>query len=458
MTLSLNNARKSYTGDGSTTAFTGPACIDATHLEVKLLDLDTEVMGAALTINTHYTVTGANTFSSGQNRAATTVTMMTAPTVDQELYIDLIPPPTQDLAYPEAGSFPALSHATALDRITMQLQAISLYLRKVMTFPDGIDLDFELPVPSARRGKALVFDDDTTAAPNVADLTVSSFYFSSGAPDNGDGANGDVNFDETTWDVYEKVAGAWSLVGTISGQTGAAGATWLSGSGAPSDGSGANGDFYFRTATSDVYTKSGGTWGSPIANLQGASGAGTGDVVGPAGVTDGRFALFDGGTGKLIKQHTGAPGALAVLNTVAAGQIDAGAVTFAKLSDVATATQIRNNTADKIITTDDAWSAAEPVAVSYSGSWAPDLNAGNVQEMTLTGNLTMGAPTNAKAGQPVVIFLIQDGTGSRTISIPSSFDLGSFTPSTAAGAIDMIVGVVRDTSPLQIIGSYLTAR
>lgn len=60
-------------------------------------------------------------------------------------------------------------------------------------------------------------------------------------------------------------------------------------------------------------------------------GAGTGDVVGPASVTDGRFALFDTTSGKLIKQHTGAPGALAVKNTVATADIDNDAVTFDKL-------------------------------------------------------------------------------------------------------------------------------
>ncbi|MGH6893723.1 MAG: DUF2793 domain-containing protein, partial [Dongiaceae bacterium] len=37
---------------------------------------------------------------------------------------------------------------------------------------------------------------------------------------------------------------------------------------------------------------------------KGADGAGTGDVVGPASSTDGRFALFDGATGKLLKQHS----------------------------------------------------------------------------------------------------------------------------------------------------------
>jgi hypothetical protein len=213
---------------------------------------------------------------------------------------------------------------------------------------------------------------------------------------------------------------------------------------------------YFRTSNSDIYQKAAGTWGSPIANIQGASGAGTGDVVGPAGVTDGRIALFDGATGKLIKQHTGAPGALAVLNTVDTAQIDDEAITLAKIAAaaLATAAEIADNTADKIITTDEAWTAAEPEAVAYAGSWAPDLDDGNFQTMTLTGALNMGSPTNAKAGQPVVIVLEQDGTGGRAITLPSEFELGSFTPSTAANAVDVIAGIVLDTSPLRIVGSY----
>lgn len=43
---------------------------------------------------------------------------------------------------------------------------------------------------------------------------------------------------------------------------------------------------------------------------------GSGDVVGPASSVDGRFALFDGLTGKLLKQSTLSPGALAALSTI----------------------------------------------------------------------------------------------------------------------------------------------
>lgn len=58
--------------------------------------------------------------------------------------------------------------------------------------------------------------------------------------------------------------------GGVKGDTGAAGATWTSGTAVPSGGN--DGDFYFRSSTGDVYKKTSGTW-SIDANLTGATGA-----------------------------------------------------------------------------------------------------------------------------------------------------------------------------------------
>jgi len=76
------------------------------------------------------------------------------------------------------------------------------------------------------------------------------------------------------------------------GATGAAGSngtngyTWYSGSGTPGSGTGVDGDYYFRTATGDVYNKVAGSWGSPVANLTGATGAaGATGATGAAGAT-----------------------------------------------------------------------------------------------------------------------------------------------------------------------------
>ncbi len=71
------------------------------------------------------------------------------------------------------------------------------------------------------------------------------------------------------------------------GTNGVDGATWRSGSGAPSNGTGVNGDHYFRTDTDDVYLRSGGTY-SIVANIKGSTGSqgiqGIQGIQGPAGV------------------------------------------------------------------------------------------------------------------------------------------------------------------------------
>ena len=67
------------------------------------------------------------------------------------------------------------------------------------------------------------------------------------------------------------------------------GAQWLNGSGVPSGALGNDGDYYINTANNDVYTKSSGSWGSPILNITGATGAtgatGSTGATGTAGST-----------------------------------------------------------------------------------------------------------------------------------------------------------------------------
>ncbi len=70
------------------------------------------------------------------------------------------------------------------------------------------------------------------------------------------------------------------------GASGTDGATILSGSGVPSDGTGNNGDLYIRTSNGALYVKAAGTWGAAIVNLTGPTGAtGSTGATGPAGST-----------------------------------------------------------------------------------------------------------------------------------------------------------------------------
>jgi collagen type VII alpha len=78
--------------------------------------------------------------------------------------------------------------------------------------------------------------------------------------------------------------GAAGPTGTTgpTGSTGPAGATWYEGAGVPSNGLGANNDFYFRS-NGDVYQKAAGSWGSPVASILGPTG--TTGATGPTGAT-----------------------------------------------------------------------------------------------------------------------------------------------------------------------------
>lgn len=137
----------------------------------------------------------------------------------------------------------------------------------------------------------------------------------SGAP-GAIGTDGDYYLDNAATRLYgPRTAGAWGSGIVLIGPTGSAGAdgadgaagsagadgadgrTLLSGSGAPSGGTGADGDFYINTAVPAIYgPKTAGAWGSAT-SLIGATGA-----EGAAG-----SAGADGADGKTILYGTVAP-------------------------------------------------------------------------------------------------------------------------------------------------------
>jgi len=58
-----------------------------------------------------------------------------------------------------------------------------------------------------------------------------------------------------------------------------------------------------------------------------------------------------------------------------------------------------------------------------------DASQGNIFRVTLGGNRTMGAPTNASKGQLIIYRIKQDGTGSRTITWNAIFRFSTDLPS-----------------------------
>jgi hypothetical protein len=86
-----------------------------------------------------------------------------------------------------------------------------------------------------------------------------------------------------------------------------------------------------------------------------------------------------------------------------------------------------------------------------SGTITLDFGSSNNFKMTLTGTSTLGAPTNASGGQSGSIFILQDGTGSRTLAYNAVFAFaGGSAPTltTAASGQDALLYYVQDASTI----------
>ena len=84
---------------------------------------------------------------------------------------------------------------------------------------------------------------------------------------------------------------------------------------------------------------------------------------------------------------------------------------------------------------------ADIVSLTDAASIAIDFNAGQNFAVQLTDNRTLENPTNCVPGQTGSIFIIQDGTGSRTLSFGANYKFPSGTAptlSTGASACDRI--------------------
>jgi hypothetical protein len=77
---------------------------------------------------------------------------------------------------------------------------------------------------------------------------------------------------------------------------------------------------------------------------------------------------------------------------------------------------------------------------NWTGTVTPNRNNGTIQKYTLTGNITLNAPTNMSAGQSLTLILTQDSPGNRDLTASASylFAGGFNTLSNGAGEIDML--------------------
>jgi|DEB0MinimDraft_10_1074344.scaffolds.fasta_scaffold25755_2 hypothetical protein len=103
-----------------------------------------------------------------------------------------------------------------------------------------------------------------------------------------------------------------------------------------------------------------------------------------------------------------------------------------------------------------AYSSPVSVAVSTS-SVEYDLGAGNNFTTVLNANVTFENPVNPQPGQSGIIYVRQDGTGSRTVSFAANWQFSGGngpTLSTAASAVDALIYNVRTSTAIS--GFFVT--
>lgn len=112
------------------------------------------------------------------------------------------------------------------------------------------------------------------------------------------------------------------------------------------------------------------------------------------------------------------------------------------LGNAATAAEVRAGTDDTLqITPKNLVDAVAATALTDAATIAWNMATLWNAAVILGGNRTMGVPTNPKPNMTYVLEVLQDGTGSRTLSWPSNFDFGAAGApvlSTGAGKRDII--------------------
>lgn len=173
MTVQTTASRADYTGNGSTTVFSVPFYfIDQTHILVLRTQISTGVV-TTLALTTNYTVSGVGVSTGGS------ITCLVAPTADQKISILRNIPLTQLTHYVENDPFPAASHETALDKLTMEVQQVNeVAARALQLSPNTSGVSSTLPTPIANR--VIGWDASGTSLQNV-DPTVIATQVTYGA-------------------------------------------------------------------------------------------------------------------------------------------------------------------------------------------------------------------------------------------------------------------------------------
>lgn len=149
MTVNTNNSRSSQNGDGVSVTF------NIGFYFLQNADLAVYVAGVLQMLTTDYTVSGAGNPSGGSVTFA-----VPPPAAVNNVVIIRDPDQLQSTKYPPNDPFPAKSHETALDKLTMLLQRARDLLGRSITFADSETSGASTTLPSPTAGYLLGWSND----------------------------------------------------------------------------------------------------------------------------------------------------------------------------------------------------------------------------------------------------------------------------------------------------------
>lgn len=409
MTVPTTTSRADYTGNGSTTAWTVPFYfLDPTHLQVIRTQISTAV-STTLTLSTDYTVTGAGVPAGG------TVTTVATLTTDQRITILRNVPFTQMSHYVLNDPFPAATHEQIVDQLTMEVQQLYESVGRALTLPSnssGVSTALATPVANNLIGwNATATALQSTPLTSLATAIVA-----------------------TTW-TTQRFSGTGSTTAFVLGA-------------APG-------------STSALIVSVGGSIKVPSVDFT-VSGTTLTFTAAPASGTNNIAVQYGQSMTTLPTSDLSAPGTIGgsipgaatfTTLTVNGASTHTGAASFAGAVSGAGITSLLASPSGPIGTGTPAggrftFAHTAKVDVTFSATaMTVDCSLSNVFATTFTANVTI-APTvsNAKDGQTINWFITQDGTGSRTMTWPTSFKWPGGSAgvlSTAAGAVDLLVATYR---------------
>ena len=160
-------------------------------------------------------------------------------------------------------------------------------------------------------------------------------------------------------------------------------------------------------------------------------------------VTKGGTGLTSAGSAnQALKMNSG--GSALEFGTLAIAGGGTGATTLAGANIVASNA---NTTVTKALR------GSTQTAGSQTGSVTLDFDTYQNFVLTATGNVTLANPSTESVGQSGIIVFIQDGTGSRTLSLGTDYETAGgagLTISTAANAVDVIPYFVKAAGSIQL--------